>query len=1039
MREFLTKIEDWFAKLANRLSGTKEKGEGEDSSPKKPGIFDRMDAALARYDGSFLIWCFFLPAIIMLLLYVAIDVYPIGRNSVLVLDLNGQYIQFFAGLRAIAHGDGSLLYSFSRSLGGEFLGIYAYYLASPLSWIVAIFPEKNILEAVLVIFILKCGLSGLHMGIFLHYSRRPPKPITIALSILYALSSYVVVMQHNTMWIDGLMLLPLLMLGLERLIRERRPILYICSLALTLLCNYYIGYMMCIFTALYFFYYLLGHSAEITNPYKERYHFGASLLRVGLYTLVGIGLAAMLLLPAYYSLTFGKTGFTQGNFAFTAKFDIIDFVTKMFPGAYDTVRPEGLPWVYSGTVSLILFPLYFAAKKIPVREKIASGVIVFVIFLSMYINTLDVLWHGGQAPNWLNYRYSFVFIFLVLLLAARTLSVLDSVDYRAILAVAGILLLLVIILQKLNLTYTADGKTAEYFDDLNGVWLSIGLLVVYAVILLFLNGHDRTAPRYEPIATVLITVLCIEVLLNGIFYLKRQHEDVVISTYDSYHDFYDVYDDPFDYVKETDTSPFYRMDKTFQHTVCDSFVIGYRGLASSTSTLNKSTITFMNSLGMKAEAHWTEATGATIVSNAFLGVKYWVAKDGEAVDPLYTEYHRDGEGDAKTVTYKNPYALPLAFGSTAAIRDLKLAMPPDPVYGENNTIKDYGGYAYDNGWHLNDEWKDPLWSPFERLNAIYSALSGRADLSVYSAIEATITHNGFDRVEPNVWNHTAYYNTNSESPSKITLTFTPKTSDPVYFYSPSKYTRTAKVYVKTPADAEAQYKTEISTAAYVLSLGSFTPGEEIKVELEVAAGSNFYAVQEIPYLYTVNKAALETATALVSANGLVLDVAEDDYFEGSMTVKDGFNTVQTTIPYDAGWRITANGEEIEGYQTLDALLCFDLPDAGTYEITLRYRPTIYTVGLILSLVSFLILGLVITLIVLQNRRKLVLSKGSLPGRVMLFLLPPPAPAKKATRTEEADMGDDQKPQGLFARAPKSEGSDTVPASAKKHDKKKKKK
>ncbi|MBQ2719037.1 MAG: YfhO family protein, partial [Clostridia bacterium] len=445
MRAFLTRIEDFFAKAFSAVGRVFSKKKGtEERPPKKPGLFDRLDAALARHDGSFLIWSFFLSAAILLLTYVAIGVHPFGESSVLVLDLNGQYVQFFAGLRALLHGDGSILYSFSRSLGGEFLGIYTYYLASPLSFLVALFPEGNILEALLVMFVLKGGLAGLNFGAFLHYSRRPPKTLTVGLSVLYALSSYVVVMQHNTMWIDGLMLLPLLMLGLERLIKYKKPILYTVTLAVTLLANYYIGYMICIFTAMYFFYYFLASASEERNPRGEKHHFLASLLRVGVFTVIALAIAALLLLPAYYSLTFGKTDFSTGDFTFRTKFDIIDFIAKLFPGAYDTVRPEGLPWVYSGVLSLILLPLYFIAGKIPSREKIASGALLFLLFLSMYINTFDVLWHGGQAPNWLNYRYSFLFIFVVLLLSARAASALRSVPPSAILAVCGAILLLTV-------------------------------------------------------------------------------------------------------------------------------------------------------------------------------------------------------------------------------------------------------------------------------------------------------------------------------------------------------------------------------------------------------------------------------------------------------------------------------------------------------------------------------------------------------------------------------------------------------------------
>ena len=80
------------------------------------------------------------PAILFLLLYISQGVHPFGDYSVLTLDLNAQYIGFYNALWNFMHGDGSLLYSFSRELGGEFLGIFDYYVASPFAWIIALFP-----------------------------------------------------------------------------------------------------------------------------------------------------------------------------------------------------------------------------------------------------------------------------------------------------------------------------------------------------------------------------------------------------------------------------------------------------------------------------------------------------------------------------------------------------------------------------------------------------------------------------------------------------------------------------------------------------------------------------------------------------------------------------------------------------------------------------------------------------------------------------------------------------------------------------------
>ena len=77
---------------------------------------------------SYLLLCMLIPAAVMYLIYLARQIYPFGDGTVLVLDLNGQYVWFFEALRKCVYGDASLLYSFCRALGGEFLGIYATFV-----------------------------------------------------------------------------------------------------------------------------------------------------------------------------------------------------------------------------------------------------------------------------------------------------------------------------------------------------------------------------------------------------------------------------------------------------------------------------------------------------------------------------------------------------------------------------------------------------------------------------------------------------------------------------------------------------------------------------------------------------------------------------------------------------------------------------------------------------------------------------------------------------------------------------------------------
>ena len=207
--------------------------------------------------------------IVMWVIYICMEVFPFGEESVLVLDLNGQYVYFFEELKNIIYGDGSLLYTFSRAMGGEFMGIFAYYLSSPFSFIVALFPDAYMTEALLIMFLLKTGCCGLTFGIYVDATRRRDPVATVIFSAMYALCGYAVVMQHNTMWIDNLILLPIIMLGIERMIKYGRYRMFVLSLMMAIFSNFYIGYMSCIFVAVYFFYYYFANNENNRNKKAE--------------------------------------------------------------------------------------------------------------------------------------------------------------------------------------------------------------------------------------------------------------------------------------------------------------------------------------------------------------------------------------------------------------------------------------------------------------------------------------------------------------------------------------------------------------------------------------------------------------------------------------------------------------------------------------------------------------------------------------------------------------------------------------------------
>ena len=347
---------------------------------------------------GYMFLCMFIPAALIYLIYVSRGHHPFGDGSVLTLDLNGQYVWFFEALRNFVRGDADLLYSFARQLGGEFLGIYAYYIASPLSFLLVLFPKDRMLEGLTALFMLKGALCGLTFGIYMHKTMKKPNRLAIIIfSASYALCSYAIVQQHNTMWIDAVMWLPLITLGIESIIKHGKFKLYVVSLAIAVFSNYYIGYMLCIYCAIYFFIYYFAHDEGYrNNPMREKLHFLCSLGRIIGYSLLALGIAAIIIFGAYYSLNFGKSTFSD-PFAssswksFGIKFDLLDFLYKLLPGSYDTVRPEGLPFVYCGLLTLLLIPSYFLSKKYSMREKIFAGLLLFILFASFSLKVVSFI------------------------------------------------------------------------------------------------------------------------------------------------------------------------------------------------------------------------------------------------------------------------------------------------------------------------------------------------------------------------------------------------------------------------------------------------------------------------------------------------------------------------------------------------------------------------------------------------------------------------------------------------------------------------
>lgn len=853
--------------------------------------------------GAYLALAFIVPAIIMYLLYVAMKIYPFGDGSVLVLDLNGQYVYFFEGLRNIVYEGGSFLYSFSRALGGEFMGIWAYYLASPFSFIVLLFKKTQILDALLCIFILKCGCCGLSFGYYLHKtSAAKNKIIIVTFSAMYALSSYAIVQQHNTMWIDALIYLPLITLGIERIIKEKKYKLFVVTLALSILSNFYIGYMTCIFVAIYFFYFYFAKSEDgANNPSGEKNHFVKTLLRMALYSVIAVGIAMIIILPAYYSLSFGKNDFSNPSYNLKQNYDFLDIMTKLLPGSYDTVRPEGMPFIYTGVLTLLLVPVYFISKKISAIERILSGVVIVIFFVSFNASLLDLFWHGMQFPNWLNHRYSFMLCFFLLVLAYRGFENLELTTPRSVLCIGSFIALAVFVMQKFDY---------KNLPDLESVWITLVCVVIYMLLLFCVIRTKGLAT----INTVLSSLVCLELFCAGLLNMVSLGDDVIYSSRSSYLDFMNKYQPIVDLVRENDTS-FYRMEKTYHRKTNDAFSLWFRGLSNSTSTLNTSTINFLRDMGYSSRSHWSKYLGGTPITDSLLGVKYIIGEYD--ISPLYSVAYKTEQ----LFAYLNPYALSIAYGVSPEISNYRMVLGVNEETDEEEYIK-----------------KDTFITPFERVNSIVGLMTGNnSDPKVFVPIqqgEITTTNCTVSYIA----GHVKYLPIDTGKAANIHYSFTAVNDKEVYFYLPSDYPRQVKLTLNG-ASYDTFYGNETSR---IVSLGHFQTGAKVDLTITIDQ-TDLYVWNKGTAFYYMDEDAFKSAISKLSVSQFEIENYTEDHFKGKIDIKEGHEVVLTTIPYDKGWKVYVDGETVETYEALDALMAFDA-GVGEHTLEMRYLPNEFVAG-----------------------------------------------------------------------------------------------
>lgn len=586
---------------------------------------------------------FGLPFLICVIICIGNGVYPFGDNCILHIDMYHQYCPFFTEFLNKLQTGGSLQYSWNLGLGSDFVSLYAYYLASPLNFLILLCPKSHVIEFMTLLIILKISASGLTFFLYIrhHYKligkdgRMHKNQMIPALvfSTAYALSGFVAAYSWDIMWMDCIALFPLIMIGLERLVQEKKAGLYYITLALCIFCNYYISIMICIF--LVFAFALLFFSQK-----KGK---GGAILRFGWYSLLAGASSAILLLPEIAVLS--VSGSAEGGFPKTAEF-YFNILAELGRGAAVTSVYTGndhWPNLYAGAFSLFLVWIYVLNRRISWKEKVPRIAMLVFFLVSFAENQLDYIWHGMHFPQALPGRQSFLYSFVLLSMgfAAVRKRKGTRIWHIAVAAIVSMALLLV-----------AGWYGDETVTEPVSLVITALFICMYAVafVLTKITGKKKRQVFTEFAVFVAVAELAINMAVTGfgttsrVAYTEKQSD----------------YEKLLEMAKEDNEetgSGFYRVEDTGRKTKNDDSLYGYASATIFSSLMNLDVSHLFQSLFMEGGKNFYCYNGATPLSSSLFSVKYMLSDNALEESPYRTLVG----GSGKSFLYRNNFSLPLGF------------------------------------------------------------------------------------------------------------------------------------------------------------------------------------------------------------------------------------------------------------------------------------------------------------------------------------------------------------------------------------------
>lgn len=889
------------------------------------------------YRNIYVIFAFLIPFALMFIAFAVMGCQPFGDKQILVTDLWHQFYPFLVDFQdKLKHGE-SLFWSWTQGGGTNYFALASYYLTSPLNLFTIFIPYEWLDMFLTFSVVLKIGLAGGFFGLFLRYTFKRDDITTVIFSACFALSAFFMGYYWCEIWLDTVALTPLVTMGFTALMREGKYRLYVITLALSLLANYYIGLFTCIFMVICF----IGYNICSWGGFKE---FLRRFGRIALCSVVGIMLTTFLLLPAYFGL---QTTHAAGS-SFPTGYQINIGSTADFAGTMDAIKQvisnqlafipptttEGLPNIACGVIASVMAIMFLVSRKFKLREKIFNSCLLIFLIMSFIIRQLDYMWHGFHFTNMIPYRFSYLISFILVVMAYRAFGELESFSlFDIIITALGTTLIILL----------AIGT-----QELLPILATAGIALVIIALLVL---HNKKIIKTNILCIIMAAIVVIQ---GGATAYIGVSTTSVTTTYEYPRGGANTAN-VIQYMKDIEqaTPELWRAEFTSTQTLCDSSLNRFNGVSMFNSMTNESITRFAENFGLMGWLSGNRYTYAesTPITNLFMNLKYIIARDGNYNN---TEYLTELYSSENVKLLKNKTYIPMGFLTSADLLNYK---------GED---------------------AEDTYNVFEKQNEFFKLATG-VKKDVFTSLD--VVSQGHTDYNTFPVNRTAYGNytfSTNDSTTKPHLKWNYEAPSDGYYYAYTQITDADNVVIYSNDSPRTGTNTFYIKRPYAMAIGYFNKGDKISVYSDLKEGATGSA-----HIYVNKFNSKVFDEGVMNINESVMNTTKLTGSEMDGTIyanKDGL--FFTSIPYEAGrteddkllgklfatdsegWQAYVDGKKVEITPLAGALITFKL-NKGSHDIRMVYIPKGFTKGALISLAGLAVFVLY-TVIVYKRKKKITL-------------------------------------------------------------------